>query len=168
MGRPLKIAKYNVADTSADPQPAVDIGYPTSTPNVGVVGGNVSISDTQFLAVSCIANVPGIGSGAAYIIRQKGKRKYLVTLTSDTTQAYANVCILTNTDDVNALTVNQMAIVATDASAANVALQSLTNNYALDFSNVGHYVSFAAANATVQPTGSGTTGLYNILLVPSA
>lgn len=168
MGRPLKIAKFNINDTSADPQPAVDIGYPTATPNVGVVGGNVSISDTQFLAVSCIANVPGAGAGAAYIIRQKGKRKYLVTLTSDTTQAFANICVLTNTDQVGDLTAGQMAIVATDASAGNVVLQSLTNNYALDFSNVGHYVSFAAANATVQPTGSGTTGLFDIVLVPSA
>ena len=41
MGRPLKIAKYNTAQSLQ-----IDIGYPTSTPNVGVVGGNTSVIPT--------------------------------------------------------------------------------------------------------------------------
>jgi hypothetical protein len=91
----------------------------------------------------------------------------LVTLTTDTTQAFANICVLVNTDDVDALTQNQMAIVATDASAANVTMQYIQNNYGVDFSNVGHYLTFASANATVQPDGSGTAGRFDIVQIPS-
>jgi hypothetical protein len=163
MGRPLKIAKYNSADNVQ-----IDIFYPTSTPNVGVVGGNTSVSNTEYIAANVIANVPGAGAGEAYIIRQKGKRKFLVTLTTDTTQAFANICVLVNTDDVATLTENQMAIVATDAAAANVTMQYIQNNYGVDFSNVVHYLTFAAANATVQPDGSGTAGRFDIIQIPSA
>jgi hypothetical protein len=163
MGRPLKIAKYNTAQSLQ-----IDIGYPTSTPNVGVVGGNTSVSNTFYLAANVLANVPGAGAGEAYIIRQKGKRKFLVTLTTDTTQAYANICVLVNTDDVATLTENQMAIVATNAAAANVTMQYIQNNYGVDFSNVGHYLTFASANATVQADGSGTSGRFDIVQIPSA
>jgi len=162
MGRPLKIAKYNTAQSVQ-----VDIGYPTSTPNVGVVGGNTSVSNTLYIAANVIANVPGAGAGEAYIIRQKGKRKFLVTLTTDATQAFANICVLVNTDDVATLTQNQMAIVATDAGAANVTMQYIQNNYGVDFSNVGHYLTFASANASVQPDGSGTAGRFDIVQIPS-
>jgi hypothetical protein len=110
----------------------------------------------------------GAGAGEAYIIRQKGKRKFLVTLTTDATQAFANICVLVNTDDVDTLTENQMAIVATDAAAANVTMQYIQNNYGVDFSNVGHYLTFAAANATVLPDGSGTAGRFDIIQIPSA
>jgi hypothetical protein len=163
MGRPLKIAKYNTAQSVQ-----VDIFYPTSTPNVGIVGGNTSVSNTEYIAANVIANVPGAGAGEAYIIRQKGKRKFLVTLTTDTTQAYANICVLVNTDDVATLTENQMAIVATDSAAANVPMQYVQNNYGVDFSNVGHYLTFDTANSSVQPDGSGTSGRFDIVQIPSA
>jgi len=163
MGRPLKIAKYNTAQSVQ-----VDIGYPTSTPNVGVVGGNTVVSNTLYIAANVIANVPGAGGGTAYIIRQKGKRKFLVTLTTDTTQAFANICLLVNQSNVSLLTENQMAIVATYANAAEVNMQYIQNNYGVDFSNVGHYLTFASANASVQPDGSGTSGRFDIVQIPSA
>jgi hypothetical protein len=47
-------------------------------------------------------------------------------------------------------------------------MQYIQNNYGVDFSNVGHYLTFASANATVQPDGSGTSGRFDIVQIPSA
>lgn len=163
MGRPLKIAKYNTADSTQ-----IDIFYPTSTPNVGVVGGNTAVSDTYYIAANVIANVPGAGAGEAYIIRQKGKRKFLVTLVTDTTQAYANICVLVDQSNVSLLAQNEMAVVGTYANADPVTFAYITNNYGVDFSNVGHYLTFDTANASVQPDGSGTAGRFDIVQLPSA
>lgn len=63
MGRPLKIAKSSTSGT----------GFPQTAS--GVVGGNTGISGSQVLARVKIGSQ---AEGNGYIIRQKGKRKYLV------------------------------------------------------------------------------------------
>lgn len=91
------------------------------------------IADAVTLAAPAAANTSGFNSlltnyvyandEAGYIVRQKGKQKYLVTgaTTGLTAQCYtANVA---NT----ALTPNTMSIIATYANAATVTVQSLSD-----------------------------------------
>lgn len=67
MGRALKTAKSSTIDT----------GYPQTTS--GVVGGNTSISGSQVLARVKIGTQ---AEANGYIIRQKGKKKFLVASTT--------------------------------------------------------------------------------------
>jgi FPC/CPF motif-containing protein YcgG len=83
------------------------------------------------------------------------------SITDPTQQA---VCVLTNAANAS-LTQGQMTITALDASSTAVILARVTNKFATDFSNTGYYLSFVAANATVQSTGA-PTGLYSVLLAP--
>lgn len=63
MGRPLKIAKSATVDT----------GFPQTAS--GVVGGNTGISGSQVL---CRVKIGDQTEGNGYILRQKGKKKFLV------------------------------------------------------------------------------------------
>ena len=63
MGRPLKIAKSATTDT----------GYPAASP--GVVGGNTGISGNQ---VRARVKIGDQAEANGYILRQKGKKKFLV------------------------------------------------------------------------------------------
>lgn len=88
MGRPLKIQKLNNGvQTDAgfnsfanlDPTTAVIPNGMNSSEFLGVVGGaNTGIATSTYPVVAITANVNG-QQGAAYIITQKGTKKYLVS-----------------------------------------------------------------------------------------
>ena len=138
MGRPLKINKIA----------GVDTGFPQTTS--GVVGGKTSIAGSQVL--------PRVKIGAqteanGYIIRQKGKSKFLVasvtaiqdediksgntyviTDTSNTNWTYfgvqsaANGAVFTATIDGTSLTTNGVVNQVSVCTLTNVANASLTAN----------------------------------------
>ncbi len=99
----------------------VDLSSATGTPD--------ATQDTTILVADASANLAGSSfvfatPEAGYIVRQKGKQKYLVTgtVTGLTGQCYtAN---LANT----ALTPNTMSILATYANAATQTVQSLSDH----------------------------------------
>jgi hypothetical protein len=202
MGRPLKIQKQGYAGT---PGLAVDAGYPqintltdpatpgglTGTQFYGVVGGNILNVQTTaygstvevgggsatFPVVSTFANVDGTQNEVAFIVRQKGQSKYLVT---GATSGVTGVAFLSNVANGN-LTVNQMSINLSvpdgTGNIGNVKLQRLTNKYGLGYDNVQYFVNFfqPASNTVVTTAKSGadivtfTNGTGNITLakVPS-
>ena len=141
MGRPIKTAKTQTTGI-------VDSGFSSATS--GVVGGATGQAGTQVLArVKIGAQTEANG----YIIRQKGKSKFLVasttaiqdediksgntyviTNTSNTNWTYfgvknaANGVVFTATVDGTSLTTNGVANQVTVCTLANIANSSLTNN----------------------------------------
>lgn len=161
----------------------IDVGIPAQTEigNIGVVGGANGLGAVSGgNTILCVANIEystgNYAAGDAYIVRQKGKSKFLVANTADPSQT--QICILVNEADANVgnLTAGQMAIQGIDGSNANVAIFSIINSHAegfapdyVDSNNIGnmanataYHVSFVAANSTPQ-TGSNLT----ILQIPS-
>ena len=155
----------------------VDVGFveQSQVGNIGVVGGANGLGAVSGgNTVLCIANIEyanGLyAAGNAFIVTQKGKHKFLVANTANSSRS--QVCILSNVADANVgnLTAGQMAIQATTAAPANIALFSVMNSHAVgfapDYANANsqgnlanataYHVSFVAANATPQP-GSGLT-----------
>lgn len=160
----------------------VDVGYPTNNINVGVTGGANGLGATSGAnTILCVANIEystgSFAAGDAYIVRQKGKHKYLVANLA--TPSRQQVCVLVNEADANAanLTSGQMCIQAVDASAGNIALFSITDKHGWGFPTdyvntddqgnlttaTSYLVSFVAANATVQ---SGSVA--NVVLVSNS
>jgi hypothetical protein len=89
MGRPLKTTKVAGTDT----------GFPSATS--GVVGGNTSITGSQILARVKIGSQT---EANGYIIRQKGKNKFLVASTTaiqDEDIVANNSYIITNTSNTD-------------------------------------------------------------------
>jgi hypothetical protein len=134
MGRPLKIAKdYTQASI------IVDQGFPNNgqTNNgfdgdfPGVVGGN-NVS----LNILVRAKIGSNSEGNGYILRQKGKRKFLVRVGSD-----IGVCSLVDEADGD-LSNDQMTITATDNSSTNFRLSTITNHWGLDYSGNKYLLSF--------------------------
>jgi hypothetical protein len=141
MGRPIKTAKTQTTGI-------VDSGFSSATS--GVVGGATGQAGTQVLArVKIGAQTEANG----YIIRQKGKSKFLVasttaiqdediksgntyviTNTSNTDWTYfgvrsaANGTVFTATVDGTSLTTNGVVNQVTVCTLANIANASLTNN----------------------------------------
>jgi len=142
MGRALKIQKQGYAATPGD---AVNAGYPqigtldnavtptglTDSNYYGIVGGNVQNSQTgwnngnatmaggsaTFPVVTVSANIDGTQNEAAFITRQKGASKFLVT---GVTSGETGVAYLANVAN-GALTVNQMSVgVSTPDGTGNV------------------------------------------------
>ena len=129
MGRPLKIAKSSTSGT----------GFPQTAS--GVVGGNTSITGNQVLArVKIGANAEANG----FIVRQKGKRKFLV---SDGTNT--GVCSLANTGN-GTLANNTMTVTCTFANSSTFRAATLTNHFVTSFAGV-KYVADNAANAGTTP-----------------
>lgn len=192
MGRPLKIQKQGYAGSpgsavdAAYPQintltnPVTPSGL-TGTNFYGVVGGNVLNSQNTgypnadynmadgtatFPVVAVNANIYGSGQGpeAAFITRQKGQSKYLVT---GAVSGATGVCFLANVANAS-LTANTMSIgVGVPDGTGNVAtvfLQRLTNKYGLSFptgvaqANVQYFVNFFEP----QTIGTATLGNVNI------
>jgi hypothetical protein len=124
MGRPLKIQKSNTVDT----------GFTwVDTYNIGVVGGNTSLTGAQIkVRVKIGSNAEADG----YIIRQKGATKYLVTDGTNT-----GVCALANLADSN-LTADTMTVTIIRPDSGEVRLARLTNRYGLDFSDNRFALSF--------------------------
>ena len=160
----------------------VDASYPETSQvgNIGVVGGANALGVPAGLSsanvILCIANICFDGNvsnavaGDAYIVRQKGKSKFLVANLA--TPSQQQICVLSNVADANAAnlpaataSLGTMAIQATDAASANIAVFSISDNrvegFAPNYANVNsignmanatsYLASFVAANATVQP-----------------
>ena len=130
MGRPLKIAKSATIDT----------GFPQTAS--GVVGGNTGISGSQVL---CRVKVGSNSEANGFIIRQKGKKKFLVQDASGN----QGVCTLVNVAN-SSLTANTMTVTCTFANAATFRAASLTNHFVTSFAGV-KYVADNAANAATTP-----------------
>ena len=192
MGRPLKIQKQGYAGSPGNAVDAAYPQINTLTNQVtppgltgtnfyGVVGGNVlntqntgypnadyNMDDgtATFPVVAVNANIYGSGQGpeAAFITRQKGQSKYLVT---GAVSGVTGVCFLANVANAS-LTANTMSIgvgVPDGAgSVATVFLQRLTNKYGLSFptgvaqANVQYFVNFFEP----QTIGTATLGNVNI------
>ena len=205
MGRPLKIQKQGYAGSpgsavdAAYPQintltnPVTPSGL-TGTNFYGVVGGNVlnaqntgypnadyNMADgtATFPVVAVNANIYGSGQGpeAAFITRQKGQSKYLVT---GAVSGVTGVCFLANVANAS-LTANTMSIgVGVPDGTGNVAtvfLQRLTNKYGLGYDNVQYFVNFFEPSSNVVTTTAksgadavtfaGGVGDITLALVPS-
>ena len=160
----------------------VDASYPETSQvgNIGVVGGANGLGTPAGLSsanvILCIANivydgnVANAAAGDAFIVRQKGKSKFLVANLATPTQQ--QICLLSNVADGNAAnlpaataSLGTMAIQAVTAASANVAVFSISDNrvegFAPDYANANsignmanataYFATFGSANATVQP-----------------
>jgi hypothetical protein len=104
-------------------------------------------------AANATANVAGAGFASykdepGYIVRQKGKTKYLV---QGTTTGIVGQCITANVANAS-LTPGQMNIVATKADANTVFVKSVNNYWAVDFDGNKYVASFNGAAAA--PAGT--------------
>lgn len=133
------------------------LGFITDTANATATTGN--------LTAPALANAPSgstyvfATTEAGYIVRQKGKQKYLV---HGLTSGLVGACYTANVDVLGSLAPGQMSIGYTDASANTGYVQSLSDHNAelfssasspvatdvIDFPNAGNaFVTFNAAEA---------------------
>ena len=175
MGRALKIQKQGYAATPGD---AVNAGYPqistlddavtptglTGTNYYGVVGGSVQNSQTgwnngnvtmadgsaTFPVIAVSANIDGTQNEAAFITRQKGASKFLVT---GVTSGATGVAYLANVAN-GALTVNQMSVgVSTPDGTGNVNvtyMSRINNKYGIGFSTADQVANVIVNNNATQ------------------
>jgi len=175
MGRPLKIQKQGYAAVPGD---AVNAGYPqintltdavtppglTGTNYYGIVGGSVQNSQTgwnngnatmadgsaTFPVVAVSANINGTQNEAAFITRQKGASKFLVT---GVTSGVTGVAYLANVAN-GALTVNQMSVgVSTPDGTGNINItymSRINNKYGVGFSTAAQVDGIIVNNNTKQ------------------
>jgi hypothetical protein len=141
MARPLKIAKGATIDIGFPNNGSTDNGFTGN--GIGVVGGN-NVSLNIVIRVKIGSNAEANG----YILRQKAKRKYLVTDGVNT-----GVCLLADLDDAS-LTANTMTITATDDAATTLRFSTLTNKWAVDFAGNKYLVSFFATAAAGDTPGT--------------
>lgn len=141
MGRPLKIAQARTSNFDGTVT-AINPGYfnnPEGESNTyGVVGGNVALAGDQ---VVCRAKIGSAAEGDGYIVRQKGSRKFLVTVGADT-----GVCVLVDKDN-GSLAAAEMTVVATDEDSVAFRLARISNRFGIDFDGVRHVLTFNAADA---------------------
>jgi len=194
MGRALKIQKQGYAATPGD---AVNAGYPqigtldnavtptglTDSNYYGIVGGNVQNSQTgwnngnatmaggsaTFPVVTVSANIDGTQNEAAFITRQKGASKFLVT---GVTSGETGVAYLANVAN-GALTVNQMSVgVSTPDGTGNVTvtyMSRINNKYGVGFSTAAQVANVIVNNNATQyflnffdPAGNITLGTTTV------
>lgn len=146
MGRPLKIAESNTVDTGFNNPPGVSNTY-------GVVGGDTALTDPT---IRCRVKIGANAEANGWILRQKGKSKFLVTDGTNT-----GVCSLANTAN-GALTADTMTVTITKLDTTTARLAYFTNRHGVDFSNNSYILSFNAAAAV--PAGT----LFEVAQVTSA
>ena len=141
MARPLKIAKTNT----------VDIGYPNDgTSDNGFTGNGIGVVGGDNVSLNVVVRVK-IGANAesnGYILRQKAKRKFLVTDGVNT-----GVCTLVDEDN-DALGDNQMTITVTDVDTNTFRLSTMTNKWGLDFDGNKYVLSFFSTAAAGDVPGT--------------
>ena len=194
MGRALKIQKQGYAATPGD---AVNAGYPqigtldnavtptglTDSNYYGIVGGNVQNSQTgwnngnatmaggsaTFPVVTVSANIDGTQNEAAFITRQKGASKFLVT---GATSGVTGTAYLANVAN-GSLTVNQMSVgVSTPDGDGNVTvtyMSRINNKYGVGFSTAAQVDGVIVNNNATQyflnffdPAGNITLGTTTV------
>ena len=132
MCRPLNTAKSST----------IDIGFPQTAS--GVVGGNTGIAGNQIL---CRVKVGANSEANGFIVRQKGKTKFLV----EDASGNQGVCTLANTANAS-LANNTMTITCTFANASTFKAKAITNHFVTDFSDVKYIADNASDNATTPET----------------
>ena len=194
MGRALKIQKQGYAATPGD---AVNAGYPqigtldnavtptglTDSNYYGIVGGNVQNSQTgwnngnasmaggsaTFPVITVSANIDGTQNEAAFITRQKGASKFLVT---GATSGVTGTAYLANVAN-GSLTVNQMSVgVSTPDGTGNVTvtyMSRINNKYGVGFSTAAQVDGVIVNNNATQyflnffdPAGNITLGTTTV------
>ena len=144
MGRPLKIKE----------SATVDVGFdnPTGGNFYGVVGGADTLATNEYPTTTVRVKIGGNSEADGYIIRQKGRKKFLV---SDGTNE--GVCVVSDLADA-ALTDDTMTITAADDGSTAFRIEYLTNKWALDFSGNRYLVNFfdVGAGSIIK---SGTNGV---------
>lgn len=155
MGRPIKIAKSSTIDTGL---PMSDVA-----PFIGVVAGDTGITGEQFKVQANIEYATGqYDNGDAYIIRQKGKQKFMVANAADV--SHTQVCVVVNKDDAADLEAGEMNLIAQDSSGGDVVLARIKNRSALAYNGQTYWLSSVTANANTQP-GSTNEGYYSVLKI---
>lgn len=141
MARPLKIAKSST----------VDIGFPNNgTTNNGFSGNGIGVVGGNNVSLNVVVQVK-IGDNdeaSGYILRQKGKRKFLVTDGTNT-----GICALVNEADGD-LANDQMTITATKDDTSTVRFSTMTNKWALDFDSNKYLLSFFSTAAAGDTPGT--------------
>lgn len=139
MGRPLKIAKYDsyrsqLLDTGLPNDGLTDNGFSSS--GVGVVGGQTNTHGDN-LNIKARVKIGTHAEADGFILRQKGKHKFLVTDGTNT-----DVCTLA--DSVNGSLANgTMTVTVTKADSSTHRLASLTNKWGVGFDATKYLLSFA-------------------------
>jgi len=194
MGRALKIQKQGYA---AIPGSAVNAGYPqistltdpvtppglTATNYYGIVGGSVQNSQTgwnngnatmaggsaTFPVIAVSANINGTQNEPAFITRQKGASKFLVT---GATSGATGVAYLANVAN-GSLTVNQMSVgVSVPDGTGNITvayMSRINNKYGVGFSTAPTLAGVIVDNNAKQyflnffdPAGNITLGTTTV------
>lgn len=114
MGRALKIAKQDTSNNLHD------LSIPGGSHAVGAIGGNTAITGYQIVVRVKIGTV---AEANGYIIRQKGKKKFLV---ADTTGVTAGSFIVGNHYVITALGNTNWAAIGADPTAAVGAIFTAT------------------------------------------
>lgn len=133
MGRPLKISKLQGSIIVGRAIPGV-----INTQPVGGVGGLTSIAGDQ---VQPRVKIGAASNANGSIIRQKGRKKFLVTDGSN-----VGVCALVDKAD-GALAAGEMSITATRSTAATFRIKRISNRYVWDFDNKRYIWTFGTAQA---------------------
>lgn len=141
------------------------VGSVIETPDGVVLGFVESIEDSTNLTLTASATAVVTNSAfvfatseAGFIIRQKGKTKYLV---QGSASGLVGACFSTNAANA-ALTTNTFNMVATLANTSTVNLKTVNNYWGSDFAGNKYIASFNGA--ATAPAGS----LYPVVDVRSA
>ena len=150
MARPLKIAKSSTIDIGFPNDETTDNGFTGN--GIGVVGG-----DDVSLNIVVRVKIADNDEADGYILRQKGKRKFLVTDGDN-----VGTCVLADTDD-DELADDTMTITVTNDEEDSFRLSTITNKWGVDFNETKYVLSFfsTAAAGTVPGTAYAQVAVEN-------
>ena len=157
MGRPLKCTKANNVDTGITSM-FVD------GPKLGVIGGIGTLDGSQLIIKANIEYTPGsYASGDAFIVRQKGSKKFLVANVANT--ARQGICYIVTSSTVTNLNAGEMRVVTSDTAPSDVVLREFSNKYGVSDVGLGYWLTkpgFGTATAN-NLSGSLNDGLYTVV-----
>lgn len=146
MGRPLKIKKSATTDTG--------FNNPDSTDYYGVVGGDEALAALASPVIRARVFISGQSEENGYIVRQKGKKKFLVVGDSS---AATGTCTLTNEAD-SALSSGSMTVSVVLADSSVVRLARFNNRWGEIFDGTVYLVNFFdTSNDTIIRSGTAST-----------
>lgn len=148
------------------------VGSQPGGSNIQLTTATGTLTGTQD-AVTLVANATASGYNtswvyandeAGYIVRQKGRSKFLVT---GTTTGLTGICYTSNVANT-ALTPNTMSIIATDAASATVYINRLSDHNADGFGNVTTALPYVVTFNTAQVANANPGQPYPIISVNKA
>jgi hypothetical protein len=129
---------------------------------IGVVDSVTSATELELVDDAAVAVTSGsfkiFTNEAGFVVRQKGKTKYLV---QGATTGIVSTCFTANVAN-NSLVAGQMNIVGTKQDTTTVFLKTVNNYWAVDFAGEKYVASFNGA--ALAPAGT----IYEIIDVASA